>query len=39
MSHTLTRRDFLKKTSAAAASVAAPAVLPGTVFGRHVPSN
>ena len=39
MSRRLTRRDFLKKTTATAATFAAPAVLPGTVFGRRAPSN
>jgi predicted dehydrogenase len=35
----VTRRAFLKKTTAAAASLAVPTVFPATAFGRNAPSN
>lgn len=35
----MTRRDFLAKTSLAAASVGLPTIVPASVFGKNAPSN
>jgi myo-inositol 2-dehydrogenase / D-chiro-inositol 1-dehydrogenase len=34
-----TRRDFLKTTALAAASLAVPTIVPASVFGKNAPSN
>ena len=35
----MTRRKFLNKTAAAAGAIAAPTIVPSTVFGQSAPSN
>jgi hypothetical protein len=35
----ITRREFLKTTAGAAALLAAPTIVPSTVFGQNAPSN
>lgn len=38
-SFSLTRRDFVRRTSVATAAITAPLVLPSRLFGRNAPSN
>ncbi len=37
--HTLSRRNFLKRSAAAAAAMSLPSLVPATVFGLNSPSN
>jgi glucose-fructose oxidoreductase len=39
MSPRIARRDFLRRAAAAGAAMAAPTIVPATVFGAHAPSN